>query len=256
MISASNICDLIKLVRTCEALNWGTDGDLTDVGVLWGAPITVHTFNGSGVPRYAVIPLDGETLVCIAGTTQPLQWAQQLLLSSLVPSPDTPGSVNTFYALAGHRIVFGLGPLTGTITFTGHSMGGALALYCHSHFRQTNPLSQAIVFGQPRAGNAAFAASLLDALSFWVPGDPVPMIPPALPGGYRHGGQALTLEGTAPQPGAVANWRPDPVMHYTSEYLTRLQAMDGADACAPPPAPLAGLNQQVAAAAVAATCHC
>jgi hypothetical protein len=160
MISASNICDLIKLVRTCEALNWGTDGDLTDVGVLWGAPITVHTFNGSGVPRYAVIPLDGETLVCIAGTTQPLQWAQQLLLSSLVPSPDTPGSVNTFYALAGHRIVFGLGPLTGTITFTGHSMGGALALYCHSHFRQTNPLSQAIVFGQPRAGNARRALFL------------------------------------------------------------------------------------------------
>lgn len=256
MISRANICDLIKLIRTCEALNWGTNSDLADVGIMWGVPITVFTFGGSGVPRAAFLDLGDEKLVAVAGTTQALQWAQQIMLSALVPSPDTAGNVNAFYALAGHRIIQAVPDLSGPVTFTGHSMGGALALYLHAHYRPGNAQAQAIVFGQPRAGNAAFAAALVDAACFWTRGDPIPQLPPALPGGYQHGGTPFIVEGTAPNVNASPQWQPDPTTHYTSWYLQRLQAMDGASACVAPPVALALLNAQVAGVAQQSQCHC
>lgn len=256
MISLNNICDLLKLIRTCEAINWGGNAELQSAAELWESSLTVYTFGGSGVPRMGVFTLADEKLVVVQGTTQALQWAQQVILSTLVPSLDTPGRVNSFYALAGHRLVTQLAGLSGAVTFCGHSLGGAMAMYLQSHFRQANPLCQCGVFGAPRAGDETFAASLLDTKLFWVRGDPIPLIPPALPAGYRHGGVALLIEGTSLQIDVSASWTPVVSKHYTSEYLARLQGMMGADQCDPPPVDLVQLNQQVAAVAALQDCNC
>jgi hypothetical protein len=91
------------------------------------------------------------------------------------------------------------------VLITGHSLGGALAILCALEcWRQALPVSGVYTFGQPRVGNAAFAAlydrtrmihgaSLRD-LTFRVvnQNDVVPRTPGLLLG-YRHGGIELFL---------------------------------------------------------------
>jgi hypothetical protein len=86
------------------------------------------------------------------------------------------------------------------VWLTGHSLGGALAILCAMEFRRQGiPVSQVITFGQPRVGNAAFAA-MYDAM----PGlkqltirvinqnDLIPRTPGWLMG-YRHCGYEVLL---------------------------------------------------------------
>jgi hypothetical protein len=91
------------------------------------------------------------------------------------------------------------------VFITGHSLGGALAILCALEcWRQALPVSGVFTFGQPRVGNAAFAAlydrtrmingtSLCD-ITFRVvnQNDIVPRTPGLLLG-YRHGGTELFL---------------------------------------------------------------
>ncbi len=86
-----------------------------------------------------------------------------------------------------------------SVYFTGHSLGGALATLASSYFaRLSGPL---YTFGAPRVGNAAFCETL-PRLSFRFinAGDPVPYLPPNLPGlakeqnFFTHAGNALYLD--------------------------------------------------------------
>ena len=83
------------------------------------------------------------------------------------------------------------------LLFTGHSMGGALALLCADRVRSELGVAPAAVFGfgMPRAGNAAFSKRINAAFGqrvyrFAHGRDLVPSVPPALLG-YRHAGRYL-----------------------------------------------------------------
>jgi hypothetical protein len=91
------------------------------------------------------------------------------------------------------------------VFITGHSLGGALAIFCALEcWRQALPVSGVYTFGQPRVGNAAFAAlydrtrmingAILRDITFRVvnQNDIVPRTPGLLLG-YRHGGTELFL---------------------------------------------------------------
>lgn len=104
------------------------------------------------------------------------------------------------------------------IFITGHSLGGALALLCALEFSRQNLMPAGVfTFGQPRVGNAAFAA-LYDAggggvmqpylrdITYRIvnQNDIVPRLPGLL-AGYRHCGQEVWIE---PKP--YGNWELNP----------------------------------------------
>jgi hypothetical protein len=108
-------------------------------------------------------------------------------------------------------------PFDPGVFITGHSLGGALAMLCALEFcRELLPVSGVYTFGQPRAGNAAFAnlfdatfapgGSKLKDITFRVvnQNDIVPRTPGWLLG-YRHCGNEVFLP-----PGSVTNWELNP----------------------------------------------
>ncbi len=123
------------------------------------------------------------------------------------------------------------------IYITGHSLGGALAIPCALEFaRQGLPVAGVFTFGQPRVGNAAFAALYNGALvsrpgasaaATNTPGQETGAptlksvtfrivnqndIVPRLPGwlaGYRHCGQEIFLE-----PLPAGGWGANPSLAY------------------------------------------
>ena len=83
------------------------------------------------------------------------------------------------------------------VFFTGHSLGGALAIVAAS-LVTIEPKVQVVVytFGSPRTGDAKFFADYekdLGGSTFRLINgtDIVPTVPPSLSGGYRHVGQAI-----------------------------------------------------------------
>ena len=84
------------------------------------------------------------------------------------------------------------------IYITGHSLGGALAILAalELNYQKLKP-ELVVTFGQPRVGNAAFAAcynELLGDRTIHVinAADPVPLLPPLL-AGYRDEGNEVFL---------------------------------------------------------------
>ncbi|KAK1870039.1 hypothetical protein I4F81_012502 [Pyropia yezoensis] len=82
---------------------------------------------------------------------------------------------------------------TWTLTCTGHSLGGALATLCAADVRALHPATPVslVTFGQPRVGNAAWAAAVdglcPHATRVIHDGDAVALCPT---GDYCHGGRA------------------------------------------------------------------
>jgi triacylglycerol lipase len=93
-------------------------------------------------------------------------------------------------------------PVSGQpLFFTGHSLGGALAIIAAERaIRELNALATAVyTFGSPRTGGTAFFDSytpLLGNSTFrLIDGtDIVPTVPPSLPGDYRHVGRAVQCQ--------------------------------------------------------------
>ena len=81
------------------------------------------------------------------------------------------------------------------IYFTGHSLGGAMALLAALDFRCTDPKPEiwVVTFGAPRIGNRAFRKffdeKILECVQVRNANDAVTKLPPAL-FGYRHVGSA------------------------------------------------------------------
>lgn len=85
---------------------------------------------------------------------------------------------------------------TWTLTCTGHSLGGALATLCAADVRALHPATPVslVTFGQPRVGNAAWAAAVdglcPHATRVIHDGDAVALCPT---GDYCHGGRAVRV---------------------------------------------------------------
>lgn len=87
------------------------------------------------------------------------------------------------------------------VIFTGHSLGGAQAVLAAWAFAQHHPGSQVYTFGQPRVGDAFFAAQCKEKFGdshfrFVNQEDIVPRVPAWLQG-YRHSGQELFFSSLA-----------------------------------------------------------
>lgn len=82
--------------------------------------------------------------------------------------------------------------LAAPIFYTGHSLGGALAMLAASR----RPPLAVYTFGAPRAGDARFAETLADVTAFRVVNrrDTVPSTPPHMAGlRYRHAGELRAI---------------------------------------------------------------
>jgi hypothetical protein len=145
---------------------------------------------------------------------------RKIILNKLSLDPDPVVKVHTGFledfnaikdaVITQVRKCMGSRPASTRPTFpgvfiTGHSLGGALAILCALEcWRQALPVSGVYTFGQPRVGNAAFAAlydrtrmingPVLRDITFRVvnQNDIVPRTPGLLLG-YRHGGTELFL---------------------------------------------------------------
>jgi triacylglycerol lipase len=87
------------------------------------------------------------------------------------------------------------------VYFTGHSLGGALAIVAASRVALEPSIQKVVVytFGSPRTGGTKFFneyTPLLGSSTFrLIDGtDIVPTVPPSLSGGYRHVGRAIQCE--------------------------------------------------------------
>ena len=137
------------------------------------------------------------TLVAFCGT-DPGVW--QNFVTDLNTKPSTETGVHTGFERAFAGIKDDLAPLltarTKPIMFTGHSLGGALAVLAAQHAHQAGVTPLAVyTFGQPRVGGDAFATGyrpLLSATTYrLVHGhDIVPSLPMSRLG-YRHSGYML-----------------------------------------------------------------
>ena len=85
-----------------------------------------------------------------------------------------------------------------SLWFTGHSLGGALAVIAATHFLAE--LHRVCTFGVPRVGNEEFAALLKDDLHdrYVHRDDWVPTVPPNFIG-YRHNGTLHEVPGSPPR---------------------------------------------------------
>jgi len=133
--------------------------------------VFVFTFPG---PRFVVI---------VNGTTDNRQHLMSAIGSLIRGQAPWPGRVNTFFSTAASvitaRVLATIGPLNPVeIVFVGHSLGGAVAqlLAC---LAWPWPCSGVWTIGQPRVGDAGFAAAWsTPADRYTSAGDPVPMLPP------------------------------------------------------------------------------
>lgn len=111
------------------------------------------------------------------------------------------------------------------VFYTGHSLGGALALLAAS----MRPPRAVYTFGAPRVGDSVFAASLADVSVYRVanPRDIVTTVPPSrIPFDFRHVGEPIRL--TAPEIPASSEAAEEPETESAPESIGTFAAMRGA----------------------------
>ncbi|MDE2471135.1 MAG: lipase family protein [Bradyrhizobium sp.] len=153
--------------------------------------------------RYSLIARLGETVVALPGThpSDPSDWLRDL---SVWPARLRGlGLVHAGFGLGARAAWVRMAPALPAdrlVTFTGHSLGGALAACLgaiHAYERPGVPF-RVVTFGQPRVAllNPCFGRLLgkgVERALYARRGDIVPDVPPRP---YLHGGR-LTLIGTA-----------------------------------------------------------
>jgi len=188
-----------------------SDWELTNLGFKTNNP-------GTGLPPHSacVVVAEGQgaTFVTFAGS-DPLKFQDWITDFSAMPSPSNLHSgfeqaVET--VLPDIQLAFGKRAAPNqTVFFTGHSLGGALAILAAWRISrlQNAPKIAVYTFGSPRNGGEEFFEDYTSRLGDFtfrlVHGtDIVPTVPPVLLGGYRHVGQAVqcpiggSFQGVAP----------------------------------------------------------
>ena len=150
---------------------------------------------------------DGGTILCFRGTSKPVQWISNLVFHphewTRFRDPDRE-ELGSGYVHSGFYVIFKrIWPLIWPTLrlakrpwiFTGHSLGGALAMIAHA----VAGADKVFTFGAPRPGNNAFA-ELCSEHSFRIVNqqDIVPLLPAKDRNmgdkEFNHGGQCLWIE--------------------------------------------------------------
>lgn len=132
--------------------------------------------------------------IAFAGTNDPKDWLFNLDTRQRVTAS---GNVHTGFAEAVDMVWSHIAPwITRTlhVRCTGHSMGGAMAVIAARRIRESSPGTdvRVVTFGQPRCGDAQWAASdpfRYNYVRVFNAGDPVPHAPSFIR--FRHAGLPL-----------------------------------------------------------------
>jgi pimeloyl-ACP methyl ester carboxylesterase len=171
-----------------------------------------HGFSSVGDLRIGILVLHGQTVVCIRGTAN--------LMNFLRDTWAIPWYTGRHFAHRGFLLPFReldefLGPYTqealdaGPVIFTGHSFGAAVATLFSEKYSQP-----AVTFGCPRV-YARWSKPLLDQVRIICDDDPVPDVPKLM---YNHKVPAITLKD------GDSSWF-DLDDHSMSEYLSRMEKL-------------------------------
>ncbi len=174
---------------------------LTKLGLESNAPST-------GLPPHSACVVvaegHGATFVMFGGR-DPLKFQDWITDFEAIPDPDGVHSgfeqtVETVWSTIQTAIASRAAPEQ-PLFFTGHSLGGALAIIAAKRAAELKPKIKTVVytFGSPRTGGAAFFEEytrlLGDATFRLIDGtDIVPTVPPTLLGTYRHVGRAVQCQ--------------------------------------------------------------
>lgn len=151
-------------------------------------------FLDQGSTQCFVAHTDAAILVSFRGTEALNDWIANLDVRS---TPRSYGEVHRGFADAFELVkadliatVLALRPAQKAVHFTGHSLGGALALIAACELRTIFPITGLYTFGQPRVGDTTTARFVQDHYPtgyhrFVFDDDVVPRIPP----GYLHAGR-------------------------------------------------------------------
>lgn len=128
-----------------------------------------------------------EGVIAFQGTRSAGQVLREVLFSPQATFTGVPGTVHGFFGANFFDRLNALEPnfaglaANFPVTFTGHSLGGALAHIGYHYFQPSGPIqSKALVtFGQPRTGNPTFARATPKPYVRWNNvNDVVPALPP------------------------------------------------------------------------------
>jgi len=139
--------------------------------------------------------------VVFRGTESPLDWITDLH-ATLTQHASGVGRVHRgfyiSYSLIERQLrdaLKGLG--SRNLLFTGHSLGGALAVLAASDFSSPSRITRLYTFGQPRVGDAAFIARVnarVDGYHRFVNNNDVVARAPLEKWGFAHGGRLNHLD--------------------------------------------------------------
>lgn len=140
-------------------------------------------------PNFVIMKDPRGTVVAVSGTENFEQILRYTVFSFLLPISELPGCtvVNGFRQMYAASLPFCEAQLAdlpaGTpLVFTGHSMGGAIALLLALHYRNDPRFSlrRVVTVAAPRVGNSVLKEVIKDLplTAFAGEGDPIPYLPP------------------------------------------------------------------------------
>lgn len=215
--SATNAWWLAELSRLVYR-NDSPGAARTRAQILGDVGLTESRFFQNRGTQCAIVETRGEAVVPIAvlvfrGTDGPGAWGINVK-GALADWPQG-GRVHTGFQRAldfvWREVDAALDKSAAPIFYTGHSLGGALAMLSASR----RPPLATYAFGAPRVGDAGFAETLAGAAVYRLVNrrDSVTSLPPNLPGlRFRHAGELHSISTGSPsgRPGRRARFPPLP----------------------------------------------
>lgn len=199
-----------------QSLNWGDFRRAQECLTAIQPGDTIQLSPDISTPGFVVNVSADYVMIAIQGTTTWAQWVCNVLGSVQAPFAGIPGQVALVFGSTRDTLWPHVLSFVGTrwagrrVVLIGHSLGGAIAQVWVSLALAQNPRDVvAFVYGAPRTGNPAFAASLSGRV--WrveTTQDPIAAIPPPVWAGknsffpiagvppvniYEKGGAAQTL---------------------------------------------------------------
>lgn len=229
--TAANAWLLAELSRLVYR-NDGPDGAASRDRILAGVGLRERCFFDRRATQAALVEPRGEATPRVAalvfrGTDGLEDWRANLTL--LPAKGPNGGAVHGGFKSAlddvWDDVDEALDGLEGPVFYTGHSLGGALAMLAAAR----RPPLAVYTFGAPRVGNARFSETLAGVPCYRVVNrrDRTPTQPPDVGLRYRHAGELRALSVGAPLPGRRRWFDPPGFLcdHAPVNYVARLERL-------------------------------